>query len=494
MKFNRKTVKAGTFTLIICAVVLAVVIALNLFAAELPASIKSIDTTKEKIFTIGDETKSILSNIKEKVEIFLIVEEGKEDESTAKIEGVIEQYVGENPNISYKRIDPAIHPDFTQKYTEDAPSSNSVIVASGNKSRVIDGSEWNMYETDQGRLTSSQYQQYASMMYAYYGQYPEATELFMGESSLTSAISFVSSENTNKVYLLTGHGEGDLSAGYADIISGANIEKDQLNLLTGTGEIPADCSLIVVNYPTQDISEKEVETLYDYFTNGGNILLSTTFQYTKEDIQPNLISLAEKMGMKYIGKLVFDSDPTRYQSYPYYLVPEIGGDLPEEYRGDSSLTYFMPSSHAIEKAEGTGAEFHSIFVTSENAYLKALDESGYVNTLEKEDGDEEGRFTVAALTTIDSGESEGRFMWFASPAFLEKEADFGGNSALFKKILVKTCEGDVVVTVDPKEISSSSLTLNEFQTNFWAALLTAVLPIAFIVFGLLIWIVRRRKR
>ena len=492
MKFSRKTVKIGTFTLILTAVVLAVLIALNLFASELPASIKSIDTTKEQIYTIGEETKAVLENVKDKVEIFMLVEEGKETDITTKIEGLIEQYTGENSNITYKRIDPGVNPNFSKQYTEDTLVSDSVIVASGARNRVIPGNEWRMYDTDQGRLTSDQYNTYASMMYSYYGQAPEATELFMGETNLTSAVAYVTSENANKVYTLAGHGEQTVSDGFAEIVTSSNIDLEDLNLLTGDGTMPDDCSILIINYPSQDISEKEVETISEYFTNGGTVLLVTTIEYINQNNQPNLMSLASKAGMQLADGVVFEGDSSRYQTYQYYLVPALSDSAPADLKSENALTYFMPASHGIEEKEGTGAKFTPLLVTSDSSYMKT--DIYNIQYLEKEDGDIDGPFTVAALSTLDGGDTTSAFYWFASPAFLEKNADYGGNSSLFKSIISLSFEGEVTTSVDPKVISDEYLTLNESQINIWKTVFIAVIPIAVLIGGFAVWITRRKKR
>ena len=492
MKFSRKTVKIGTFTLILTAVVLAVLIALNLFASELPAGVKNIDTTKEQIYTIGDKTKDLLKNITDEVELFLLIEEGKETDTTAEVEGLIAQYTGANSNIKYKRIDPVVNPNFSKQFTDETLSSDSVIVVSGPKNRIIYGNEWEMYETDQGRLTSDQYRTYEMMMMNYYGQVPESTELFMGETNLTSAIAYVTSENTEKVYTLTGHGEQTVSEGFAEIITSSNIDLEDLNLLTGDGTIPDDCTMLIINYPSQDISEKEVETLSDYYTNGGTVFLVTTVEYINQNAQPNLMSLASKAGMQPADGIVFEGDPSHYQSYQYYLVPSVGDSAPDALRGESSLTYFMPASHGIEEKEGTGAKFIPLLVTTDSSYMKT--DIYNIQHLEKEEGDTDGPFTVAALSTLDGGDTESAFYWFASPAFLEKQADYGGNSSLFKSIISLSFKGNVSISIDPKVISSESLTVTESDATLWKTVFIAVIPIAVLIGGFSVWIVRRKKR
>jgi len=491
MKLSKKTLKIGTFTLITTAIVLAVVIAVNLFASELPASIRTIDTTKEKIYTIGDETRSVLAGVKDEVDIFMILEAGNDSTVTETAAGLIEQYAAENSNITFKTIDPAVYPNFTKNYTEDTLTNGSVIVASGTRNRVIPGDEWYMYETEQGRITSAQYQQY-QQLYSMYGQSFEATEVFMGETALTSAISYVTSEVSSKIYMLTGHGEQSIQSSFASYISDANIETEELNLLTGDGTIPEDCTMIMINYPSADLTDKEVETLSSFYTNGGQIFLVTYVGYYNKEAQPNVASLAAAGGMESVDGMVFEGDPSGYQAYQYNLIPSLSESCPVSLWNDSALTYCLTYAHGIVAKEGTGSTFCPLLKTTDSSYLKI--DINNVTTLEREDGDVDGPFNIAACTTLDTGDAEAKFIWFSTPAFFDSNADFGGNSSLFKAILRWTCEGEVSASVDPKVISSESLTLTESEQNTWKTILVAIIPIAVLACGVAVWISRRRKR
>jgi ABC-2 type transport system permease protein len=491
MKLSRKTLRIGTFTLIATAIVLAVVIALNLLASELPAAVKSIDTTKEKLFTIGDETKDILSRVEDEVNIYMIVETGSETTVTETVEGLIGQYTDENSNIKYKSVDPAIYPNFTKNYTEDTLSSGSVIVASGKRNRIIPGNEWYMYETSEGRITTEQYEQY-SMMYSYYGQPFEATEVFLGETNLTGAISYVTSDVSSKIYMLTGHGEQQIQSAFGSYITDSNIETESLNLLTGDGTVPDDCTMIMILYPSQDLTAPEVKTISEYCTNGGSVFLVTYVGYYSAETQPNVASLAAALGMESVDGMVFDGDPTGYQAYQYNLIPSLSPSCPEALWNESALTYCLTYAHGIVEHEGTGAEFFPLLTTTDSSYLKT--DINNVTTLEKEDDDVEGPFNVAAASTIDSGDAEGKMIWFSTPAIFDSSADFGGNSSLFKSILRWTCSGEMPVTVDPKVISNEDLVLTEAEQNTWKTVLVAVLPIAVLGAGFAVWYTRRRKR
>lgn len=484
-KFNRKTLKAGSFALVITLIAAAVVVALNLFVSALPSNVTSVDTSKDKLFTIGDETKALLSATDDEIEIFMFVEEGHENSTTNEISELIKQYVGASNNIKFRVIDPAVSPNFSKKYTDEALTSGSVIVASGDRSRVIKGDSWYMFETAQGRLTASEYQYYSSVYYSY-GQTFDAVEIFLGETNLTSAISFVTSDVESKIYYLTGHGETALSGVFSETVSDMNIELTELSLLSGDGKIPDDCTLLIINFPSKDITSGEADEIAAFYENGGAVWLTTYVDYFGGGAEPHLSSLAERLGMKSVDGMILEGDPAHYQSYQYNVIPSLSSSVPEELWTDSALTYVASYAHGIESAGGEG--FFPILTTSSLSYLKNNIEE--MTTLEREDGDAEGPFTVAAAVT--NGDS--KFVWYTTPTLTDPRYDYGGNSELFASIVKWTCEGEAVTTVAPKTVSTGYLVASEAGRNTTMFVLTLLVPLAVLGAGFAVWFVRRRRR
>ena len=82
----------------------------------------------------------------------------------------------ESSHIKVEYVDPAVSPNFYSSYTDAAPSDGSIIVVSGEKSKVIDASDLYEYSVD-------------------YSTYTQTKSAYDGEGQLTSAISYVTSDN-----------------------------------------------------------------------------------------------------------------------------------------------------------------------------------------------------------------------------------------------------------------------------------------------------------
>lgn len=79
---------------------------------------------------------------------------------------------------------------------------------------------------------------------------------FDAEGQLTSAVNYVTSEETKKIYRMSGHGESTVSTSLSELFEKANLSMEELNLLMNS-EIPEDCDLLFMYAPTTDITEDE---------------------------------------------------------------------------------------------------------------------------------------------------------------------------------------------------------------------------------------------
>ena len=207
---NKKLLKKGSYSLAFTVVILAIAVFLNLLISELPSSATKIDVSENKLYSIGDETKNVASSLTEDVTLYLLAEDGSED---ATLNELLTRYADLSSHIKYEKKDPVLNPSFASSYTDEDLASNSVIVVSDKRSKVIPYSD--LYES------SVNYQTYSM-----------ETTAFDGEGQVTSAIAYVTTEDLPILYTLTGHEENDLDSSMQSAIEKENIEVQELNLLT----------------------------------------------------------------------------------------------------------------------------------------------------------------------------------------------------------------------------------------------------------------------
>jgi len=214
---DKKSLKNGSYSMGITAIVIAVLVVINLIVGQIPEKYTQVDVSTQKLYTISDTTVKYLKDMNTDVTIYHIVQSGKED---SVLEKMLTRYEEESKHIKVEKKDPVLYPNFTSQYTSDDVADNSLIVVAGEKSKVISYSD--LYETEMDYTT-----------------YQTNTTGFDGEGQIDSAISYVTSENLPVIYTLEGHEELELNSSLTDSLQKANYDVQSLNLLTQDA-VPAD--------------------------------------------------------------------------------------------------------------------------------------------------------------------------------------------------------------------------------------------------------------
>src|SRR5699024_9392969 len=110
------------------------------------------------------------------------------------------------------------------------------------------------------------------MDYDAYYYYGEESWSFCGESEITSAIDYVTSEDLPTIYLLTGHGAQALPDAFATPVETENMQTQELSLLTAEA-VPDDADCLLIYAPQRDISLEEKTKIETYLGNGGKLIL-----------------------------------------------------------------------------------------------------------------------------------------------------------------------------------------------------------------------------
>ena len=167
--FSTRSFRAGGYSVAAAAIVLAIAVMVNVFAAALPASVTKFDTTANQLFTLSEQTEKLVSGLTDEVTVYWIVRSGQEE---SYLESLLSRYQSLSDKIRVVKKDPDVFPTFTQQYT-DSFTENSLIVESGERYRYVD------------------YNDIFVMDYTSYYYYGTESWSFCGESELTSAIDYV---------------------------------------------------------------------------------------------------------------------------------------------------------------------------------------------------------------------------------------------------------------------------------------------------------------
>ena len=472
--FSTRSFRVGGYSVAAAAIVLAIAVMVNVFAAALPASVTKFDTTANQLFTLSEQTEKLVGGLTDEVTVYWIVRSGREE---SYLESLLSRYQSLSDKIRVVKKDPDVFPTFTQQYT-DSFTENSLIVEAGERYRYVD------------------YNDIFVMDYASYYCYGTENWSFCGESELTSAIDYVVSENLPKVYLLTGHGESSLSDSFTSAVKQQNIETAELSLLT-LESVPADADCILINASQSDISLDEQSKLREYLGNGGNLFLIT--DPPKNEKLSNLEALMADYGVSTVDGIVVEGDQSHYVwGTPYFLLPDIASHAITTPLTDGGYRVLLPISQGLTVADDLRDTLSvtKLLTTSSSAFAKA---AGYdLTTYEKEEGDVNGPFAlaVAISDTVDDGITSD-IVWVSSAALVDDQTNTqvsGGNQDFFLNALGYLCQAEQSsLSIHAKSLSSDTLTMDSAAVSALTVAVVGVIPAAVIALGIVIWIRRKRR-
>lgn len=376
-QFGTRSSKMGSYSFFLTVVVLAILVTVNIALSFLPDSYVQEDLTANQLYSISSQSKVMLSSLEEDITIYWVVASGEEDEYVEKL---LHNYEDYSSRVTVEKKDPDLNPDFTNNYTDETIYNNSVIVECGDKYRYI--SYQDMYET-------------SSM--SYYSMYSSADE-FAGESLITSAISYCTTEELPVIHIPEGHGEAELTESFQEALERDNLETETLSLLNSE-TVPEEVSCILVNSPSTDISETERDMLLDFMERGGRVLIISGT--AEEEQLPNLKSVMENYGISVLEGVVVEENTDNYvYGNPVLLMPEMNSSDITDPLMEDNYQVVVPVSKALDVSEASeDVTVTSLLESSEESFLK--DEGYDIETYEQEEGDIQGPLTLAALVTKD---------------------------------------------------------------------------------------------
>lgn len=489
--FNKRT-KLGAYTLIMSAVVLAVIILINLLAMGVPSKYTKLDMTELEYYTLDADTVDAVSKVKEEVNIYLLCAGGSDesqgsDNSLPKLSLFLTRYSDINSKIKVTIIDPVANPTFINAYDQSGLSNYNVIVESAKRFKIIDFAELYYYFSEEyGMISADQYQSFMQYAYYYTGSYPSLTLNFDGESKITSALDYVTTDHIPSIYTLEGHGETAISETLKANIKNDSMSVAGLNLMTT--QLPEDAECIIINAPTTDINEDEAKILSDYLNNGGKIMLTTLYTNTA---LPRLMDLLGEYGLSPSEGIVIEgSSGYHYTGYPHYLMPKANEEISLT-APLSSLSMFVPMAHGIISGGETDKNVTAtpLFSTSDAAYTIEVT----AETIEKTDASTEGKFDIGVLAV--DNDTGATIIWLGSPVFDDNmDAMTGANYKYFISMLGGIVERErITYNIPTNAITNYYLVVSEGQALLWGAILVIIIPLIFVVTGVIRWAVRRRK-
>lgn len=525
---SKRTIGTGVFSVGFIAVVVAVTVFVNVIATTVTSKVSfaTIDMTSTSLYSITSDTKDMLKKLDSDVTVYVMAQETNADSTIKK---TLERYKTSSKHLKVEYKDTTLYPNFYQEYTDTAPTSNSLIVVNEKtkKSKVIDYNDI-----------------YVSDSYSYYMTGSSSATSYDCEGQLNSALAYVRTNETYKLYQVEGHDEvvtDSSSFGTAsnleEIITKYNAEIENIKLINRDKITTDECAALLILGPEKDYTEEEAKIVIDYLNNGGQVIIALENLASQSVDKPNFNSILAELGIKVQSGVIAENNSSYYSTQygPWFAFAE----GVEGYATGLSSYVFAPYAAGITKAADVddSITYTALASTSSDSVLKT--NAAKATTYEKENGDVDGPFdlivavektttegtdelsdskaTEESTTTLDNADtSEGadatentedtettqetktaRALVFASVYSLSDSMDnsvSNSNTQVVNNALKDYIDTEVeTVSVPAKSLSSETLTVTDSGTRMFGILISVVVPVLVLAAGIGVW-VKRRKR
>ena len=441
---RRRSTRLGANTTVMTVAVIAIIGFANFLGYR---HHKRIDLTTEKLYSLSDQTRKVVSDLKKDVKVMLF---DKDDQQG--LGDQMKEYRNLSSRFSFERIDPQKNLEAAKQYK--VTQIGEVVVACGDRN-----------ERPKDKT----------------------------EQSIINAIIKVTRDSLKKICFVEGHGEKKLSStnegdGYGVVdkmLKNENYETKSINLVA-SNDVPSDCDVIVLAGPKQSLFPQEASAIGKYLEKGGKAML-----LIDPDTDPKLDDVLHAWGIQLGNNTVVDASGVGrfFQLGPGAPLARSYGSHPITKDFEGTMTFF-PMSRSVETTPGSGASTTDLMKTSEESWAETEINSGKVAF--DEGKDKKGPITLGVAANKTEGDREARLVVIGDSDFAANQ--FVGvqrNGDLFMNSINWLAQDEDLISIRPKNPADRRVSMTEADQNqlFWIALV--LMPVATIGSGLYIWWKRR---
>lgn len=478
----KKYVKINTMFTIL--VVLAVAIMFLLNATMMILSNRyplRLDLTANSAYEIGDETKTLLNNLTDDINIYVLSTKDSFNGSAYLIQArnIIDQYQKYSDHINLEYIDYEANPAFAAQYPDLTLTIGSILITRGERTKLITLSSLFNYTYD----TSGN----------------PVIESSRAEEALTSAIINVLSDTQISVAVLTGNGTTDLSA-FVKVLQDNNYEVSYVNMVTESLDEYDICMLFA---PTIDLSEDVLSKIDSFLYNDGKYgrILLYTADVTQPEL-PNLEGFLQEWGITVEDGSVFETTAERtYRYQPYYPIVDYTSSTYKDKLKDSNSPLLMPLSRPLKVLyEAKDLQYTEVLLSFfETAGLRPGDAG---DNFKAQDANEWGPFPAMVLAsrrifdTYGMTKYSSHIIISASTHMFDSAFLYDSsltNTEYFLNLLNDKLERTDTINIEPKSLSGKVLGITTSESNRLGVVLCVIVPLGILLSGVSIWLIRRYK-
>lgn len=475
---GKRKLRFGIFAAVLTLAVVAVVIMLNVAVGAVETNWGlTVDLTRIGATDFSQATFDVLDSFEEPVHIYTVYQPGTNSSLRLQVENILEKYRAYNHNIALDTIDPVSEPSRVQQYAgEETVSEGAIIVTNADASRV--------------RVV-----QRSDYYYNYTSSITRQTHaMFNVEGALTSAILYVTSDATPRVFYLTGHNELD-AATYCTMLTEwlteNNYEVAVLDLANGGETLRAGDVLVVID-PRRDMSEAEYQVLSRWLAEGGRLLMSLNYD-VDQSVLNNFHRLLEEYHMGFGDGYIQESEnsASNWREAVYSLVPNM--DAEHEITAPlaaNGMTLLFPYARPLLPVD---------FPESGNVYDTILFSSNQAVVVNGDETSAPGSFPIAMTMLRQDSEDPSRDVRILLMGGYNVLANtvamsYSYNPNFLLNAFQWLVNVETTVSIAPRIEDEGILAIPDAATAWsLAAVVVIAIPLAVAIAGIVVWVKRRRK-
>ena len=473
---KNKWLRSITLTLLLVAIIICAYLAIN-FAVE-KAEFADIDLTKEKLYSISQQTKDKLQNLDTDITISIY----NFGESMIDLAN---QYARLNDHIKIEKVENLLSKTSWKNEYGVTDTSAFVVVSSTNREKLLQ-------EYDLTTIDYSTYEQ-----------------IDITEEKITNAILDITIVEKPKICLLTGHNV--YSDAYFQYLQNAFIEEanevEALNLITA-GKVPDDCKVLVITALKEDIKEIEKDRIIDYIKKGGEILLLLDPNLDNVKL-PNFQKVLDEYGVSISNGVILEGDTNKMVSgAPNFVISTINNSssITKNMTMDLNVCLINPGRLTIasdDKLKEKNITTEILATVSDKAFYRTDLQNSSQSKISS-DEDASGNTVAAMLTKQVDDDTISKLIVFANTVFATNTQipisqtyasyalDFSNNKDVILNSISYLTEREDNITIR-KNIEVVNYDVTEAQNKMILTIIFTI-PVFIVVVGIVVWILRRRKK
>lgn len=313
----------------------------------------------------------------------------------------------------------------------------------------------------------------------------------INEQAFSNALMRLARAEDKLIVALSGHGERRLDGNanhdlgeFGKYLRTNGFSSRQLNLAIEQ-DIPAQADMLIIASPQTDLLPGEVDKLLNYIDRGGNLL----WLVDQESLR-GLLPLTEKLRLTLTPGVVVDPQAERLKAPVTFALGAVYGQ--HVITSDFDYITVFPFARQITLDENEEWRSVSLVEAAPQGWVETGDLDGEI--VFDQAVDVPGPVSIAVALTRHIQDREQRIVVVGSGHFLANTYLGNGSNLDFGINLVNWLTGDEeMMVIQPRATLDSNLAFSESALTLIAAGFLILLPVLFLVSGIVIWWRRRRK-